>query len=158
MHCFTHHLDIGVSTNGYENRLIKVMRVFDVLLEKPLLYRQQWRLARECILFCIGGNNFPGYQRKFRNTLVLKNLLRCQLHTHLLGSRYNLNTQNGITTKLKKIVIYANLFQPEHFTPNLNQYLFYIIARCHVSLLHFWSRTIRGRQGMKIHFTIWCQW
>src|SRR5215510_15470701 len=85
-------------------RLVVVMAVNDFLFKEPTLNGTERNRSLHYTLFCLNRLACSCDCDQLCDCLVLENLLRSEPEARLTGSGNDLDTENGITAKLKKIV------------------------------------------------------
>src|SRR5262249_53765433 len=101
--------------------LIVVMWINDFLLEEPALNGTERNRSGYGALFCLNRFARACDCNQLCDCLVLENLLRSEPEPRLARSGDDLDAENGITAKLKKIVVDADLREIQSLTPDFRQ-------------------------------------
>src|SRR5437868_996239 len=133
--------------------LVVVVRIEQTELKETCLHRREYYVARNRLLLCFRAQAIVRDSRKLRDSLIPENLSRLEVHARLVGPRDDLNTQNGVTAELKKVVVNPNLLNAQNCGPNAAQ--LHLSRSRRRSKLSSSITRFRRWKGVAIDLAIW---
>ena len=101
----------------------------ELMLKKPIFDGRQNHIAHHQPLLRQDGRfHLARDLGQFSNGLVFKNLLGSQVQPCDFCAAGDLDTENGISTQLKEIIVNADFFEIKHRTPDLCQRLLPLVT------------------------------
>ena len=152
--CFAQRILLDGFRQLQQNRLVPMFRAKKVLFKKPMLNRcEQYWPGDHSLLSRYQLDLIPN-GGKLGDGLILKQLLGSQVEACLVGSRDDLNAENGIATEFEEVVVNSHTLKFQYFGPNACQGLLSRRSGRQVALLEFWPEGIRNRQRPPIHLAV----
>ena len=140
--------------NFEKERLVVVMRFFQVLLEKPVLNGRERHVTGNSFAGTGGGFGSFGHRSQFRNGLVCEQEFRRELQPFAPRCGDDLNAENGVATEFKEIVVDSYFFNSQHLRPHRRQLLFILRSRSNVGAGYFRSLLLGNRKHLSIDFSV----
>src|SRR5579884_3987909 len=89
-----------------------------------------------------------------RNCFLLKELLQRNIYSHLFGGSDDLDTENRVSSQVKKVIMYSYLFNIQNTAPNFGQRLLYRSARGNICLIFQLCKVFNRWQGLLIYLAV----
>src|SRR5436305_4040316 len=100
--------------------------------EEPALDRSQRDSADYRSALSVSGLHRSDNQCKRSDGLVQEDVFGCETQPALAGAGHNLDAEDGVSPKLKEIVLDAYLFHTQHLLPHVDEFLLSGCAGSHV--------------------------
>ncbi len=126
-----------------QQRLVPVLALGNGGVEEPVLDRRQARLAAEQALL---GGDLLGASRhggEGLHGLVLEQVARAEVNALLARAADHLDRQDGVAAEFEEVIVEPDLFDVQHFAPDLRQGQLQLVAGRHILLtvqLRVWRR------------------
>jgi hypothetical protein len=135
-----------------QQRLVPVLSLRNFSVEEPVLNWRQARLTGHQTLLGRHLLGAAGHSGQRLHSLMLEQITRTEMNALLTCTADHLNRQNRVTTEFEEVVVETDLFDVEHFAPDLRQGLLKFVARRNVVLTI--ELRIRRRQGAAVEFAV----
>ncbi|KAA8559964.1 hypothetical protein FX985_06347 [Pseudomonas extremaustralis] len=123
----------------------------DRLGEKTLLHRGQDHLPAHRALIDNDRRVLAGHPRQAAHTLVLEQVARAQAYARLTRTADHLDGDDRVAAQFEKIVVQADLLDPEHIAPDRRQRFLYRLLRGRECLLR---HGFRHWQGLAVELAV----
>src|SRR5262245_4957291 len=134
-----------------------MMRFFKFLLEEPVLNWSE-RDFGSSDYFVIGERLARNFSRdgQLCGGRVVEKQRRRQEDPFTSSQRHDPDTQDRVTTQLKKVVVHSHPLDTQHFRPNLRKFLFLRSAWGNITTYQFRPVMLRSRQRLAVNLSVIC--
>src|ERR1700729_1273380 len=121
-----------------------MMRFRELLFDEPILDRRERSRTNHSVALDRHVIDWRYCRSQVRKQRRPENLLQRQMQSRLAGARNNSQRQNGIATKVKKIIVRRNIWYLQYARPDACQKQLIIASRlpggAYRGLLYTWRR------------------
>ena len=138
-----------------QERLVPVVRLFEVLLEEPVLDRRQRHDAgRGLFRRRAHGRSRGDDLGELRDRRMLEEIARRQAQAALVAARDDLDAEDRIAAELEEMIVDADALDAQHVLPDVGERGFGRVARRDERFGADCARGIRRRQRLAIELAV----